>query len=40
MKSKPAPALVFINDPSKYIVHSSAWIGAFGGWVSLHLFIN
>jgi hypothetical protein len=23
MKRKPAPALIFINDPSKYMVHSS-----------------
>jgi hypothetical protein len=26
MKSKPAPAPVFISDPSKYMVQSSAWI--------------
>jgi hypothetical protein len=30
MKSKPAPAPVFISDPSKYMVQSSDWIGAIG----------
>jgi hypothetical protein len=36
MKSKLAPTLVFINDPSKYVVQSSAWIGAVGNSVSVH----
>jgi hypothetical protein len=36
MKSKPAPAPVFISDPSKYMVQSSGWIGAVGNWVSVH----
>jgi hypothetical protein len=36
MKSKLAPAPVFINDPSKYMVQSSACIGAIGNWVSVH----
>jgi hypothetical protein len=36
MKSKPAPALVFISDPSKYMVQSSGWIGVVGNWVSVH----
>jgi hypothetical protein len=34
MKSKLVPAQVFISDPSKYMVQSSAWIGAVGNWVS------
>jgi hypothetical protein len=37
MKSRPAPAPVFISDPSKYMVQSSGWIGAVGNWVSTHL---
>jgi hypothetical protein len=36
MKSKPVPAPVFINDPSKYMVHCSAWSYAGGSWVSVH----
>jgi hypothetical protein len=36
MKSKPAPAPIFISDPSKYMVQSSAWIGAVDNWVSTH----
>jgi hypothetical protein len=36
MKSKPAPAPVFISDPSKYMVQSTAWIGDVGNWVSTH----
>jgi ABC-type taurine transport system substrate-binding protein len=36
MKSRPAPAPVFISDPSKYMVQSSGWIGAVGSWVSTH----
>jgi hypothetical protein len=36
MKSKPAPAPVFISDPSKYMVQSSGCIGAVGNWVSIH----
>jgi hypothetical protein len=36
MKSKPAPAPVFISDPSKYMVQSSGWIGAVSNWVSTH----
>jgi hypothetical protein len=36
MKSRPAPAHVFINDPSKYMVQSSGWIEAVGSWVSTH----
>jgi hypothetical protein len=36
MKSKPAPAPVFISDPSKYMVQSSGWIGAVGNWVLVH----
>jgi hypothetical protein len=36
MKSKPAPTPVFISDPSKYMVQSSAWIGAVGNWVLTH----
>jgi hypothetical protein len=36
MKRKLAPAPVFISDPSKYMVQSSAWIGAVGNWVSVH----
>jgi hypothetical protein len=36
MKSRPAPAPVFINDPSKNMVQSSGWIGAAGSWVSTH----
>jgi hypothetical protein len=36
MKSKPAPVQNFISDPSKYMVQSSAWIGADGNWVSTH----
>jgi hypothetical protein len=36
MKSSPAPTLVFINDPSMYMVHSSAWMGIVGNWVSVH----
>ena len=36
MKSKPAPAPVFISDPSKYMVQSSGCIGAVGNWVSVH----
>jgi hypothetical protein len=30
MKSRPAPAPVFISDPSKYMVQSSGWIRAAG----------
>src|SRR5690348_17922696 len=33
MKSRPAPAPVFISDPSKNMVQSSGWIGAVGNWV-------
>jgi hypothetical protein len=40
MKSRPAPAPVFINDPSKYMVQSSGWIRAVGNWVSTHLWRN
>ena len=36
MKSRPAPAPVFISDPSKNMVQSSGWIGAVGNWVSTH----
>jgi hypothetical protein len=36
MKSRPAPAPVFISDPSKNMVQSSGWIGAAGSWVSTH----
>jgi hypothetical protein len=36
MKSRPAPAPVFISDPSKYMVQSFGWIRAFGNWVSTH----
>jgi hypothetical protein len=36
MKSKPAPAPVFISDPSKYMVQSLGCIGALGNWVSTH----
>jgi hypothetical protein len=36
MKSKPVPAPVFISNPSKYMVQSSAWIGAVGNWVPTH----
>jgi hypothetical protein len=36
MKSRPAPAPIFINDPSKYMVQSSGWIGAVGSWASTH----
>jgi hypothetical protein len=36
MKSRPAPAPVFISDPSKNMVQSSGWIGAVGSWVSTH----
>jgi hypothetical protein len=36
MKSRPAPAPVFISDPSKNMVQSSDWIGAAGSWVSTH----
>jgi hypothetical protein len=36
MKSRPAPAPVFISDPSKYMVQSLGWIGAVGNWVSTH----
>jgi hypothetical protein len=36
MKSNPVPTLVFINDLSKYMVHSSAWIGVISNWVSVH----
>jgi ABC-type taurine transport system substrate-binding protein len=36
MKSRSAPALVFISDPSKNMVQSSGWIGAIGSWVSTH----
>jgi hypothetical protein len=36
MKSRPAPAPVFINDPSKYMVQSSGSIGVVGSWVSTH----
>ena len=36
MKSRPAPAPVFISDTSKYMVQSSAWIRAVGNWVSTH----
>jgi hypothetical protein len=36
MKSKPTPAPDFMSDPSKYMVQSSAWIGAVGNWVSTH----
>jgi hypothetical protein len=36
MKSRPALAYVFINNPSKYMVQSSGWIGAVGSWVSTH----
>jgi hypothetical protein len=32
----PAPAPVFINDPSKNMVQSSGWIGTVGSWVSTH----
>jgi hypothetical protein len=36
MKSRPAPAPVFISDPSKYMVQSLGWIGAIGNLVSTH----
>jgi hypothetical protein len=36
MKSRPAPAPVFISDLSKYMVQSSGWIGAVGNWVSTY----
>jgi hypothetical protein len=36
MKSRPAPAPIFISDPSKYMVQSFGWIGAVGSWVSTH----
>jgi hypothetical protein len=36
MKSRPAPAPVFISDPSKYMVQSSGWIAAVDNWVSTH----
>jgi hypothetical protein len=37
MKSSPTSALVFINEPSKYIVHSLAWIVIVGNWVLVHV---
>jgi hypothetical protein len=36
MKSNPTPTPFFISDPSKYVVHNSAYIGAVGNWVSVH----
>jgi hypothetical protein len=36
MKSRPAPAPIFISDPLKNMVQSSSWIGAAGSWVSTH----
>jgi hypothetical protein len=36
MKSRPVLAPVFINDPSKYMVHSSACNRVVGSWVSIH----
>jgi hypothetical protein len=36
MKSYPVPDPVFNNDPSKYMVHSLAWIGVVGNWVTVH----
>jgi hypothetical protein len=36
MKSSPAPASVFINNPLKYMVYSLAWIRVIGNWVSFH----
>jgi hypothetical protein len=36
MKSRPAPAPVFISDPSKNMVQSFGWIRAAGSWVSTH----
>jgi hypothetical protein len=36
MKSRPAPAPVFISDLSKNMVQSSGWIEAVGSWVSTH----
>jgi hypothetical protein len=35
-KSKPAPAPVFITEPSKYRVQHSAWICGGGNCVSVH----
>jgi hypothetical protein len=36
MKNNLAPVPVFTNDPSKYMVHSSARIEVIGNWVSVH----
>src|SRR6185295_11172458 len=36
MKRRPAPAPVFITDPSKYMVQHSAWICGGGSWVLVH----
>jgi hypothetical protein len=36
MKSRPAPAPVFITEPSKYRVQHSAWICGGGNCVSVH----
>jgi hypothetical protein len=35
-KSRPAPAPVFITEPSKYRVQHSAWIYGGGSCVSVH----
>jgi hypothetical protein len=35
-KSRPAPAPVFITEPSKYRVQHSAWICGGGNYVSVH----
>jgi hypothetical protein len=36
VKSNPTPAFVFINDPSKYMVHILACIGVVDSWVLVH----